>query len=513
MKTSSSWILSLAGLAVAGYVYVALDFSRPSATGSRSFDGSPAGPRPAEMDPGQAAGLGLKTISFVHFNDFHAHYSPHDYAGTVLSPLSLLRGYRDQVKAENPNTVFCSAGDEMEKGSLVDLVSGGAATIEIYRHLGLDLRAVGNHDFAYGLDTLRRFVSEPGGAVLCANQAVAQGFHQFTIDGVRVGVFSMVGQPWDERDQQYEGPYFKGVDCRYDFAAQAREIIQAHRKEVDLLFLLSHLGLELDREVALQAPGLDFIIGGHSHTLLRQPELSASGIPIVQAGSYGEYVGRLDVMVDSKTHRMAGYHYRVTSVTPANMTPNLELECRIREICRRYEPNAEENVASLAEPLSRKGVGKLAAEAAMAVLQADAAVIDLTTVWGGLEAGPVTRQTLLNAFRVEIEPPGTHGFNAMMTATLRAADWEGMRQRSEGTRRTAATDRFVLAERPGASAGRETLRVAIQRRTALRLQKYFPGSPVLASPRFEMETWEVLARHFTSRDTRAAAPAAAPLNP
>jgi len=60
--------------------------------------------------------------------------------GRVLSPLSLLRGYRDQVKAVNPNTLFCSADDEMEKGSIIDLLSNGAATIEFCKELGLDVR-------------------------------------------------------------------------------------------------------------------------------------------------------------------------------------------------------------------------------------------------------------------------------------------------------------------------------------------------------------------------------------
>jgi 5'-nucleotidase/UDP-sugar diphosphatase len=443
-----------------------------------------------EIDVSQAGALGLQTISFVHFNDFHAHYQPKSYDGRMLSPLSLLRGYCDQVRAENPSTVFCSAGDEMEKGSIVDLISEGASTIEIYKELGLDLRAVGNHDFAYGLETLRRFVKEPGGVVLCANQSVGQAFHQFELDGVRIGVFSMVGQPWDERDEQYEGPYFKGLDCRYDYVALARKIIETHRDKVDLLFLLSHLGLETDKQVAAEAPGLDFIIGGHSHTLLTRPELSPQGTVIVQAGCYGEQVGRLDVMVDRRSRRMAGYHYGVTRVDPGNMMPNMQLEQKIREICGRYDAKPEEPITTLAAPLSKTKVAQLAGEAAMTVLKADAAVIDVETVWGELAAGPLTRQDVLDAFRVEIEPAGTHGFSSIMTASVRMEEWQAMQRHAD--------PRFVFVGQIETQVQRE-IRVAIQRRTALRIRNFFSHPAALSSLRFEMEIWEALAKHLASQ--------------
>ena len=489
MKRASTWLL--AALAVATVSSIFILFQRDARR--NPWIASSNAP---DLGRSRAAAR-LKTISFVHFNDFHAHYQPHDYHGQSLSPLSLLRGYCDQVKAENPNTLFCSAGDEMEKGSLADLLSHGAATIEIYKELGLDLRALGNHDFAHGLETLKRFVTEPGGVVLCANQSIAKDYHQLEIDGVRIGVFSMVVRPYDERDEQYDGPYFKGVDCRYDFIELARQVIRKHRDKVDLLFMLSHLGLGTDEQLAVEAPGLDFIIGGHSHTLLTQPKRSPQGTVIVQAGSYGEYVGRLDVMVDPQSHKMAAHRYTVTRVDPGNMAPTMQLESKIREICRRYEPDRETSIATLAKPLPKIEVARLAGEAAMAVLKTDAAVIDLETVWDSLGAGPRTRQDLLDCFRVEIEPPGTHGFNAIMTANVRASDWQAMRRQGNA--------RFLFVGEPEAR-GQETLRVALQRRTAMRVRDFFAQVASLNSIEFEMEMWEAMAKHLTSR--KSSGPAA-----
>ena len=394
------------------------------------------------MSPAKAKELGLKTLSFVHYNDLHGHYKPRNYNGRFLSPLSLIRGYFDQVKAENPNSLFCNAGDDMEKGSLVDLISRGEGTIEINQHLGLDLRAVGNHDFAYGRDSLKRFLEVPGGVVLCSNHAIgAKNYHQFEMDGVRVGVFSMVGRPWNELNQQYDGPYFQGFACRYDFTAVANELIHKYRRGVDLLFMLSHLGLSIDEQIAAETEGLDFIIGGHSHTVLETPMRSANGTLIVQAGAYGNFVGRLDIMVEAKSRRISGFHYVLTPVSPAGMNPDLALETRIVDVCQRYAPKADAPITNLPHQLSKLEVAKLASEAAISVFGVDAAVIDVDTVWRELPAGPVSRQDLLDAFSVEIQPPGTHGFNSMMTGTLKVSDWRIIER--------MAGHSFVVSSRPG----------------------------------------------------------------
>jgi hypothetical protein len=199
---------------------------------------------------------------------------------------------------------------------------------------------------------------------------------------------------------------------------------------------------------------------------------------------------------------MAAYRYSVTPVDPRNMTPNLQLEGKIREICRRYDAKPETPVATLPEALPKLAVAKLAGEAAMAVLKADAAVIDLETVWGSLAAGPRTRQDLLDTFRVEIEPAGTYGFNSIMTANVRADDWQAMKSRSDG--------RFIFVGETRVP-GQDILRVAIQRRTAMRIRNSFPQAAALHSLRFEMEVWEALAKQLAARELSGPRPTGTPV--
>jgi 2',3'-cyclic-nucleotide 2'-phosphodiesterase (5'-nucleotidase family) len=61
----------------------------------------------------------------------------------------------------------------------------------------------------------------------------------------------------------------------------------------DLLLALSHIGHVQDLRLARACPELDLIIGGHSHTVLAEPDRTA-GVPVVQAGSHGRFIGRVE---------------------------------------------------------------------------------------------------------------------------------------------------------------------------------------------------------------------------
>lgn len=80
------------------------------------------------------------------------------------------------------------------------------------------------------------------------------------------------------------------------------------RKEVDLLVVLSHLGLRTDVHLAGQVPGIDLNVGGHSHHRLFEP-IVVGNTAVVQAGPQGTYLGVVDVEEDpagSRRFRISG---------------------------------------------------------------------------------------------------------------------------------------------------------------------------------------------------------------
>lgn len=74
----------------------------------------------------------------------------------------------------------------------------------------------------------------------------------------------------------------------------------------DATLVLSHLGLEADREVAHRFPSLTAIVGGHSHDTLQEPAIVA-GVPIVHAGAFARYAGRLELALSGGHARVVSY--------------------------------------------------------------------------------------------------------------------------------------------------------------------------------------------------------------
>ena len=72
----------------------------------------------------------------------------------------------------------------------------------------------------------------------------------------------------------------------------AKRLAAELRPQCDFLIALTHIGIAQDRKLAEAVPELDLLIGGHTHVVLEQPEL-VNGVPIVQAGSHGRYLGHV----------------------------------------------------------------------------------------------------------------------------------------------------------------------------------------------------------------------------
>lgn len=83
-------------------------------------------------------------------------------------------------------------------------------------------------------------------------------------------------------------------------------IVTALRPQVELLIVLSHVGHEEEIALARDIPGIDIIVGGHSHTRV-QPPLKVGNTYVVQAGYYGAYVGKIEVTVDTDANAMTSF--------------------------------------------------------------------------------------------------------------------------------------------------------------------------------------------------------------
>ena len=106
-----------------------------------------------------------------------------------------------------------------------------------------------------------------------------------------------------------------------DPIAAAKEWIPKARRHCDILIAVTHIGVDLDKQLAAQTTGLDAIVGGDSHTFLYKAvevaNLEGRKIPIVQDGEFGVNLGRFDLRfarANSGRWNLSGYQYLLLPV-------------------------------------------------------------------------------------------------------------------------------------------------------------------------------------------------------
>ncbi len=465
-------------------------------TASGPWDGAGQADRlvePRAVGPVCAEGAGLQrqTVAIVHVADLHARYTPErDEDPLGANPFSRIRGYVDAARAENPYTLFTDGGDDHEKGALAEVLSEGRATGEVVHAMGFDLRTLGNHDFAWSLEEALAFSLDPHAATLCSNVRYkgsepdrfgAVDYVEIQAGCVRLGFFGMVTRPYQEQSRQYDDDFYPELESRYDFIERAAEIVERYRDQVDLMVMLSHLGVDDDRLIAGSVPGIDLILGGHTHAEFEEAEVVGGAI-LAHPGAWALALVHIDLDFELPGRRLAGYRYQLVTNTPGQLPSNPELERTIDRVMRQYAPGALQEVGWLEQPQDAAGIARIAAEAATETLAVDAAAVDVNGVMVAWEAGGVTAQDMLDAFQLERHPPGTTGDSSFYLVNLSGADLLRVREQSDGFT-------FTGPEPIEAEAG---YRLALQKPVALHPRDYLPAGVSVGSPRFAAEAWEVL---------------------
>ena len=246
-------------------------------------------------------------LTILHSNDLHGDFLPKDDNGIMTGGIARLSGYVKQARKElAPNVLYVLAGD-MFRGSIIDSEYRGLSTIDLVNVLDPDIATVGNHEVDYGLAHLlflERCATFPiinsNLFITMNNTRLFEPYRTIKVGGLNVLLIGILTDEVLATTKQE-----KVIGSFVDIEEAAREvgiICDNYRtRHTDLTVLLTHIGIEKDRELAqLLDPhfGVDLIIGGHSHTFMEEPEV-VNGIPIVQAGCGTGVIGRLELTVGS----------------------------------------------------------------------------------------------------------------------------------------------------------------------------------------------------------------------
>ncbi len=247
-------------------------------------------------------------LVFLYTNDMHGHFLPdvwgRDSAAQAMGGFENLDALARSLRRDHgdENLLILDGGDIMTGTPLSDMVYRGvpgAGILALMEMVGYDAWVLGNHDMDRGWDATAALVAASPMPVLSCNLAGPEGGPAFpgqvdhvVLDaaGLQVGIVGVT-------TEDLFGLNVTGID-QHVVIYQAAEAVGREAAEldgqVDYLVLLSHLGLEADKDLAAAVPRLDLIIGGHSHDRLERP-VRQGDTWIVQAGSYTRAAGVLRV--------------------------------------------------------------------------------------------------------------------------------------------------------------------------------------------------------------------------
>lgn len=252
------------------------------------------------------------TVTILYTNDTHSRIDPlpHnaiEFAG--LGGIAKRSSLVNKIRAETKNILLLDAGDVFQ-GTPWFEVYGGRVSFEMMSKMGYDAMAIGNHEFDLGLEGFAeaaRFADFP---FLAANYSARNTpLAPFVerqmvkeLDGIKIGIFGIGIQLKNVVDPSLQG------DVKYrDPVIISKRVVESLRdfNECDYVICLSHLGYQYegnqidDLKLARSVPGIDLIIGGHTHTFLDEPvsveNPNGSTTLVTQMGHSGIRLGRIDL--------------------------------------------------------------------------------------------------------------------------------------------------------------------------------------------------------------------------
>jgi len=325
------------------------------------------------------AGAEQQKIRLLYINDFHGFAEPYKPLGSdiTLGGVAYLAGRVDKLREERPSLLL--AGGDMIQGNNWANLFQGESSVEIMNAMKFDAMVVGNHEFDFGQEVLRKRIRAAEFPVLGANVEGFDLLRPFVIKevgGVRVAIIGVVTD-----DTPVSTHPRNTVGLKFDKPADTiRKCIDELRGRADLIIVLSHIGYAADRSLAGNVKGIAVIVGGHSHTKLERPVV-IDGTIVVQAWEHAKALGVLDLTL--KDGKVIGFEGHLEEIRP---TPGGE-DKAVMAIVEKYEKRVslalDEKIGTAAVDLDGENVrmretnlGDFVADIIRKTAGADAAIIN-----------------------------------------------------------------------------------------------------------------------------------------
>ena len=197
-----------------------------------------------------------------------------------------------EARKISPNLLLFDCGD-ISQGTPYYNLFQGEVEVKMMNLMGYDAMTIGNHEFDFGLENMARLFRMANFPVVCSNydvtgtvlEGLVKPYTTFNRNGLKIGVFGLA-------------PKMEGLVQ----ADKCEGVVYNDPIEVAQKICLSHLGYQLknapcDEELAQKTNHIDAILGGHTHTFMKEPAVylnkDGQNVPVMHTGKSGIYVGML----------------------------------------------------------------------------------------------------------------------------------------------------------------------------------------------------------------------------
>ena len=257
-----------------------------------------------------------KTV-ILHSNDVHG----------AIDLYAAMAALKADYEAQGAEVILADAGD-YSQGTVYVSVNKGADAVTMMNAAGYDVVTLGNHEFDYGYAQLVENMKAAKFQVLCADVLGADGktiYDANTIiekGGVKIGFFGLETPEAQTKanPKLIQGlKFLAGADGKELYNCAAAQVADLKAKGADLVVCLAHLGVDESSEpytsydLAKNVQGIDFIIDGHSHTVMTA---GPNGEAIQSTGTAFANIGV--ITIDNATKKIVGNELKAIWHTEKN---------------------------------------------------------------------------------------------------------------------------------------------------------------------------------------------------
>lgn len=275
-------------------------------------------------------------LTLIHTSDIHSRLFPYDFipnrfdqdygllpANAPFGGIARMATIAKDIRGSAARSLWLDSGDCFQGAPVFNMFKG-EAEMRALSLAGMDAAVIGNHEFDLGshnlfeqIDNWAQFnllaanylFEDPPNPDQRSLRDVVEPYAIYDLDGLKVGVIGMAN--WSSMTGIFEGGNSLGIRP-LDDAVVVEQYVRLLRPVVDVLILVSHLGLDEDEGLSasqvqdenesLPLEGVDIIMGGHLHIVTNPPKVlpnddRGNTTVLVHSGAFAKFVGRLDVVV------------------------------------------------------------------------------------------------------------------------------------------------------------------------------------------------------------------------